>query len=73
MTDETSDVLGTIVLVGDNERLLDQLYRQLVDLLLHGILADLQDALERGELSPLRFCVEREELLAQCRAVGLID
>ena len=73
VADETSDVLSTIALVGDNERLLDQLFSQLVDLLLEGMLAELHAGLERGELSPMRFCVEREALLTQCRAVGLTE
>jgi hypothetical protein len=73
VADETTDVLHTLLLVGDNERLQDQLFSQLVDLLLEGILVEQRAALERGSLSPLRFCVEREELVSQCRAVGLID
>ena len=73
VADETSDVLSTILLVGDNERLQDQLFGQLVDLLLEGILIEQRVALEGGTLSPLQFCVEREELMTQCRAVALID
>ena len=70
--EELSDVLGAIVRVGDDDQLRDWLFDQLVDLLLEGILAELQMRLANAELSPLQFCAEREALLGQCRSVGLV-
>ena len=67
------DVLATLPLVRENERLTTHLYDQLVDLLLESMLVDLRADLAEGRLSPADYAAELASLAGQCRAAGLLD
>lgn len=69
---ETDDVLATIPLVSGNDDLTDHLFEQLVDLLLEGMLVDLQRQLNEGILTSSQYGDELATLATQCRATGLL-
>lgn len=68
---EQDDLLATIQLVRDNERLTGHLFEALVDRLVDGIFLDLRGQHLRGELSDAELAHEMLSLTMQCRAVGL--
>ena len=70
---DTDDVLATIPLVANNERLTGHLFDQLVDLLLEGILVGLRADLAEGRITAQEFADELAVLATQCRQVGLLE
>jgi hypothetical protein len=70
---DIADVLATIPLVRSNHPLTDQLFDQLVDLLMASLLIDLAEQFSRGALTFDAYLAERAELAAQGRAAGLLD
>lgn len=68
-----ADVLATIPLAQNNQPLTDQLFEQLVALLLASLLLDLGDQLSRGDLTLEAYVAERAELATQGRAAGLLE
>jgi hypothetical protein len=70
---ELDDVLATIPLVRENERLTTHLFDQLVDLLLESVLVDLRADLASGRLTATEYAVQLTTLAGQCRATGLLQ
>jgi len=70
---DTDDVLATIPLVANNERLTGHLFDQLVDLLLESILVGLRSDLAEGRLTAQEFADELATLATQCRRAGLLE
>jgi hypothetical protein len=68
---EQDDLLATIQLVSDNERLSLHLFDALVDRLVAGLFLEMRYRHLTGELSDNDLAEEMMELTTQCRVVGL--
>lgn len=72
MATKIDDVLATLPLTVADASLSDHLFRQLVDLLVEGIVADLRHQLDMGAISPRCYATELATFAGQARAVGLL-
>ena len=68
---EQDDLLATIQLVHENERLLGHLFDSLCDRLLAGLFVQLRHDHVEGRLTDAGLAHELLELTAQCKAAGL--
>lgn len=71
ISQEQDDLLATIQLVHDNERLSTHLFDALVDRLVAGLFLDLRHQHSAGRLTDSELASELMELTLQCQAAGL--
>ena len=69
---DMDEVLGTLVLVRDDEELARRVSDQLVDLLVESLFLDLRRRLTAGDMDRGDFSHEVARLAAQCRDAGLL-